>query len=503
MPQMLAIQPATPKAPSKAPGADSRGNKEQNQFSPHLKNAISHKKQQQEAQEKSQKENSPSTDKNTLTDKNSQSLESKKSDKGPESSGPTQAKDQDNGAKEDTDQTYFVASADTEKTAPISINSVSSDIQQIKSEANLLQNASAELGDQPSKSRKTSLPFTIVPDPTSAVAEPVVKTTIATGQDTLISQLQAIIDNANETGTVSITKTDNGAAANSIKSNIHGLEAASFSSNKGPDVVTTTSETSDLTLNGIVVADVDGVDKNAGKPMQQVHGIRNDSQQQPYNAKINTPNLAENSQNSQENKQGEPQSKQTLSSGLQSGPLSGVEQTNTFSQISSITQQTTAQPTNETTPPIVLPSGTIVHEEDVLRQLTERFQVSNKQMDSRINLKLHPAELGELKIDLTVKEGSIRANIVAQSNHTLDILQKNIPKLRTLLENQGFTIDQISVTAESDSVSDFDFFDRQQFGQNDYKPTAQKGHRDVGPAFIFGDNEFSAPAMQAGVNVKI
>ena len=132
-----------------------------------------------------------------------------------------------------------------------------------------------------------------------------------------------------------------------------------------------------------------------------------------------------------------------------------------------------------------------------------RFQIAGKQMDSRINLKLNPAELGELKIDISLKEGSIKANVVAQSHQTLEILEKNIPKLKTVLENQGFSVDEISVTTESESVGEFDLFDQQLFNQNDYKPTAQKESRKEEAIFTLDDAEFVTQVDSTGVNVKI
>ncbi len=145
----------------------------------------------------------------------------------------------------------------------------------------------------------------------------------------------------------------------------------------------------------------------------------------------------------------------------------------------------------------------MVQEEEIIQQMSHKLQISSRNMDSRINLRLHPAELGSLKIDLTVKEGSIRANVVAQSQHTTEILEKNMAKLKTVLENQGFTVDEISITTESESVSDFNLFDRQLFSHNDYTPTAAKERREEEAVFTLADNIFAAPTISTGVNVKI
>ncbi len=153
--------------------------------------------------------------------------------------------------------------------------------------------------------------------------------------------------------------------------------------------------------------------------------------------------------------------------------------------------------------PILLPSGIIVQEDDIIQQLSHKMQISGKNMDTRIHLRLHPAELGSLKIDLTVKEGSIRANVIAQSQHTTELLEKNMAKLKTVLENQGYTVDEILITAESESVSDFDLFERQMFSHNDYTPKSQKAGKEADAVFSLTDTLFAAPAINTGVNVKI
>ena len=194
-----------------------------------------------------------------------------------------------------------------------------------------------------------------------------------------------------------------------------------------------------------------------------------------------------------------PAHKTVLRPGLSSGP----EQGNTFSQIVTTPQQPTSQMVDSPDRSVILPSGIIVQEDDIIQQLSHRMQISGKNMDTRINLRLHPAELGSLKIDLTVKEGSIRANVVAQSQHTTELLEKNMAKLKTVLENQGYSVDEISITAESESVSDFDLFDRQLFSRNDYTAKSQKTGKETKAAFSLADTLFAAPAISTGVNVKI
>ena len=506
MPQMLAIQPVVPKAPPPS----SPGKKEQSQFSPHLENAISSKKAQQQApQDKDVKKTSPSADKDISTDGNSQSPAAQE----PEANATTGIEDLPETLEKNAEQSNLTPLS-PETTQPPATSSIFSRIQVVESSAHLLENTATVSGNAPNApekipSAKILSDSAILPKSPLILMEPEpavpnsIKPALTGKQDALISQLQQIINNANETGTVSISSATNTSSPNSLRNNMFGVMPTSFQGNSAPIAVTTTDETADLNLNSLLVANVDGLEKAGTKQPLHPTGTRVDMQQQYFNAKITTQNPGQDNQNFKESRQGNESFQQTLSSNQQSGSLGATEQPNTFSQISALVQDTTAQPANESAKPIILSSGTMVHEEEIIRQLTDKFQLSGKNMDTRINLKLHPAELGELKIDLTVKEGSIRANIVAQSQQTLEILEKNIPKLKALLESQGFSIDQISITAESESVNDFDLFDRQLFGQNDYTPKTPKGSRESQAVFTLEDNKNAAPESNSGVNVTI
>ncbi len=151
---------------------------------------------------------------------------------------------------------------------------------------------------------------------------------------------------------------------------------------------------------------------------------------------------------------------------------------------------------------LTLPSGTMVTEQEIFNQIVQRFHQTNRMQSTRINLKLHPAELGELKIDITLKEGSIRANVYAQSQHVQELLEKNMPKLRTALEQQGFVIEEIVVTSKSEAVGNFDFFG----GQLPNRQTLAPSHNETSPAATFAatldSSMIQAIIPESGVNIR-
>lgn len=125
-------------------------------------------------------------------------------------------------------------------------------------------------------------------------------------------------------------------------------------------------------------------------------------------------------------------------------------------------------------PQTTLPSGNVVYEEQVMQQIQHQFNINANKAQSNINIRLHPAELGELKISLAIKEGTVRVNVIAQSHQTQEILERNMPKLKAILEEQGLFVDDISITQASQSAQDFNLFDEQFAGNSDYYPKSQK-----------------------------
>lgn len=522
MPQIPVIQTAAPKAPPKASSPGSPGSKEQSRFSPHLKKALSGNKSHKQVDRKEIAQNdSPATNKKNLTEakeKIRQSPEPKKTANDTDTDTEATAADgmPTDSSKKSLEQTIF-APLCTE-TSPASTKAAPAAI------AAKIPVVSAEIAKNEA----------VAPQLEKAEIAPIRKSASAGPEDSLISQLQKIISSSDERGTVTISRVDKSSAVISpaidLPSNLKilnqsgmstvaqaestspgkplaglfsGNGAVSHAAEAKTAQVSATSLAHESPLSGILAAAGDDMEKVAGKPADHLTGNRHGIQQQFIDAKIDRQNLGESRQDFQENKQEDKLFQHTLSSSPTSGLSAASDQTSTFSQNVAAAQPTTTHPTTVTAQPIILPSGTMVHEDEIIRQMTEKFQVSGKHTDSRINIKLHPAELGALKIDLSVKDGAIRANVVAQSHHTMQILEKNIQKLRAVLENQGFTVDQIAVSAESESVGGFDLFDQQLFSKNDETPTFSQGSPANTAGIVFEDSVHAALAGNTGVNVKI
>jgi len=123
-----------------------------------------------------------------------------------------------------------------------------------------------------------------------------------------------------------------------------------------------------------------------------------------------------------------------------------------------------------------LPSGLAVPDGSVVDQMLSHFTM-NKQLESgTVNLKLHPQELGELRMEIKVVQDNIRAHIVAQNPQAQEMIERHLPRLRETLAQQGLQLQHIEVTvAANDSAGGEPYQDntRQQLRQSMNKHTGQ------------------------------
>ena len=126
--------------------------------------------------------------------------------------------------------------------------------------------------------------------------------------------------------------------------------------------------------------------------------------------------------------------------------------------------------------------------------------------DTKLVMKLHPAELGDLKIDIQLKGGTINANILAQSQQVQHILEKNMPRLKALMEEQGLVVNEIAVNLDTDVSDNRNMFedhlaqDNQSFSKHKGASSSARftlQHEEVDEA------EIIAQPTPPGVNVMI
>ena len=120
-------------------------------------------------------------------------------------------------------------------------------------------------------------------------------------------------------------------------------------------------------------------------------------------------------------------------------------------------------------PVVQLPSGQQVAESQIFDQVVSHLSGSVNGESGRMVLRLQPAELGSLKLDLAIEGDKISANIHAQSQQVREVLERHLPQLRNALAEQGLKVEQFQVSVEQGGQQgQYDNLSRQQqqFGQS-------------------------------------
>jgi flagellar hook-length control protein FliK len=266
----------------------------------------------------------------------------------------------------------------------------------------------------------------------------------ANHRDTMLGQLQHIITNSSETGRVAINASQQSSANSEASASSSLSTVAQF-----------------IGLNSSVIKPFGTTTE---KPGDQLSGLRQNIHQQYYEAKLGQ--LFGQNAGAEEHQAQNEAGRQTASLAAATTPASMAtvaDSGTTFHQTILTGQEPAPLLATETGRAIPLPGATQVHDQQVMQQVIERFQLNKRPLETHINIRLHPAELGALKIDLTVSEGSIRASVVVQNQQVQEIIERNLARLRSILEGQGFTIDSLVVTSESETVDEFNHFDSRPF----------------------------------------
>lgn len=125
----------------------------------------------------------------------------------------------------------------------------------------------------------------------------------------------------------------------------------------------------------------------------------------------------------------------------------GAEETAAFSLEGA--RPVNAQPETGAGPTLRLPSGALVPESHLLHQVVERLNLRHQGDRSQMTLRLHPEELGELRLELVMEKGVLKAQIQAQNPQVQEVLERNLFRLRDALEQQGLTLEQFDVSLGS------------------------------------------------------
>jgi flagellar hook-length control protein FliK len=292
----------------------------------------------------------------------------------------------------------------------------------------------------------------------------------------LMQQIQQIIDEGQNKGAI-VIKGSTETALSSKESAQHLQTLSNPGLETSGDLSIQTRQTGSLQM----IAE-DKVKTAVPQPVN-TETSRQNVTEQFINAKFADSDKKQNENNQQQNEQrsSDGQNKNTLQQTVVANSVNtlsadaGIAETG-FSHQMGIS--TSTAPTTMTTPASMeakyVPGATVLVPEDkMVDTLIQRFNSNPRLQTSKLTMQLHPVELGKLKVDITVKENTISANIVAGSQQVLETLEKNITRLRTVLENQGFTVEAFTISTKTSDESGQELF-HEQFDADTQEYLAEK-----------------------------
>jgi flagellar hook-length control protein FliK len=87
----------------------------------------------------------------------------------------------------------------------------------------------------------------------------------------------------------------------------------------------------------------------------------------------------------------------------------------------------------------------------IAEQLATRLRLSQAAGGSQVQLSLKPRELGEVTVQMNVRDGVVAATILVDKADTMRTMQANIEDLKRSLEQQGLSIQQFSVDVRGEA----------------------------------------------------
>lgn len=109
-------------------------------------------------------------------------------------------------------------------------------------------------------------------------------------------------------------------------------------------------------------------------------------------------------------------------------------------------------------PPIAtVASNPIIHSEQLLPEMTEFFvskvQIVRAEGFTDARLTLFPEQLGQLDVKISLHQGQLTAQFVAENAFGRDLLESNLNSLRAALQQHGLQVDKLEVVESKDASS--------------------------------------------------
>ena len=105
----------------------------------------------------------------------------------------------------------------------------------------------------------------------------------------------------------------------------------------------------------------------------------------------------------------------------------------------------------------------------VVRQVSDQIVQMVQKQQNTLNLKLKPANLGDLNLEISVKDGSVKAVMITETVAAKHALDAGLDQLKQLLGQQGLKLDRLEVMVNPDSQRQNEYAAGDQSGSGNRK----------------------------------
>lgn len=102
-----------------------------------------------------------------------------------------------------------------------------------------------------------------------------------------------------------------------------------------------------------------------------------------------------------------------------------------------------------------------VPDSHIVNQTVEHLSIHARGESSSVTVRLHPEELGELQLRMVMEGDQLKVHLHAQSQQVQDVLERNFPRLRDALQDQGMTVEDFQVSVDSGDAQQQQSFSQQ------------------------------------------
>lgn len=118
----------------------------------------------------------------------------------------------------------------------------------------------------------------------------------------------------------------------------------------------------------------------------------------------------------------------------------------------SFPQQTAPAPTTAARAPQAAPAPELTQPRDILSQVISQVKVTLQGDRTEARIHLVPENLGPVDLKVTMEGGQLTARFHVVSGQVREILEQHLPELKQALQDQGFRVEQFSVSLGTGSA---------------------------------------------------